>query len=235
LKILIDNFVFAIIATIIVSYLLGSINSSIVVCRVFKGTDIRTVGSKNAGLTNTIRCFGKGMGILTLIGDLSKGIIAVLISRLFFFYLNIGLDGFKIVENPPENGIVFIGYVAGFFAIIGHILPVYYDFKGGKGVLTASSILLVVDIRTFAIIIPFFLIVSFATKYISVGSITAAVFYPILTFSVQFFWRDFTFKQAILNTILVIFTSVLLIYMHRSNIKRLKNGTENKINFHKNN
>ncbi|MDR0919958.1 MAG: glycerol-3-phosphate 1-O-acyltransferase PlsY [Oscillospiraceae bacterium] len=228
-----DNFIYGIIATIIISYLLGSINSSIVVCRVFKGTDIRTVGSKNAGLTNTIRCFGKGLGLLTLIGDLAKGVVAVLISKALFAYFDMGLDGLKIVENPPENGTVFVGYIAGFFAIIGHILPVYYGFKGGKGVLTASSILLVVDIRTFAIIIPFFLIVSFATRYVSIGSITAAVFYPILTFAVQYYWRDFTFTAAMLDTILVVFTSALLIYMHRGNIKRLKQGTENKIKLKK--
>ncbi|GHU55178.1 glycerol-3-phosphate acyltransferase [Clostridia bacterium] len=226
-----DKFIYATIITIVVSYLLGSINSSIVVCRVFKGTDIRTVGSKNAGLTNTIRCFGKWLGALTCIGDLGKGVIAVLISKALFGYLNIGLDGLKIVENPPINGTVFIGYIAGLFAIIGHILPVYYGFKGGKGVLTSSSILLVIDIRTFAIIIPFFLIVSFATKYVSVGSISAAIFYPILTFLVQYFWRNFTFTQAILDTILVVFTSILLIYMHRGNISRLCAGTENKIKF----
>lgn len=227
------KFILGIVITIIFSYLLGSINSSIVIGKLLKGQDIRTLGSKNAGLTNTIRCFGKRIGILVCIGDLAKGVVAVLLSRAVFGYMELGLDGFHIVNETIENGTVFLGYIAGFFAILGHIFPIYYGFKGGKGVLTAASVLLVIDIRTFAIIIPFFLIVAFSTRYVSVGSISAAVFYPLLTFWVQFYWRDFQFETAILNAILVLCTSALLIYMHKPNMIRLKNKTENKIKFKK--
>lgn len=207
--------------TAVISYLLGSCNSAIIVCRLWKKTDIRTVGSNNAGLTNTFRVFGKGPAIATLFGDLAKGVIAVILSRWFFLLLGVGLNvGAGLVLETR-----FVGYIAGFFAIIGHIFPLYYGFKGGKGVLVSCSILLVIDPITFSIIIPFFILIVILTRYVSVASITAAVAYPIITFVTQTI-RELPYVW--LNTILVLGTSALLIYMHRGNIKRLKAGTENK-------
>lgn len=157
--------------------------------------------------------------MLTLIGDLLKGVVAVILSRLVFNLLGTGL-----LYNG-EYTTVFVGYIAGFFAIIGHIFPIYYGFHGGKGVLVASSILLVIDPITFAIIIPFFALVVILTRYVSVASISAAIAYPLITLAVQMI-RGVPYVW--LNVILVSVTSVLLIYMHRANIERLKNGTENK-------
>ncbi|MBQ3161716.1 MAG: glycerol-3-phosphate 1-O-acyltransferase PlsY [Oscillospiraceae bacterium] len=204
--------------SVIISYLLGSCNSSIITVRLLKHEDIREHGSKNAGLTNTLRCYGKIPALITLIGDLAKGIIAVLISRLIFTFI-VGADNFDLQT---------IGYISGIAAIIGHIFPIYYGFKGGKGVLVSSSILIVIDPLTFAIIIPFFLIITLITRYVSVGSISAAVFYPILTFVLHYFVENIPMNLCIIHTCLVAVTSILLIYMHRENIKRLRNGTENK-------
>ncbi len=204
--------------SVIISYLLGSCNSSIITVRLLKHEDIREHGSKNAGLTNTLRCYGKIPALITLIGDLAKGIIAVLISRLIFTLI-VGENNFDLQT---------IGYIAGIAAIIGHIFPIYYGFKGGKGVLVSSSILIVIDPLTFAIIIPFFLVITLITRYVSVGSISAAVFYPILTFILHYFVENIPINLCIIHTALVAVTSVLLIYMHRENIKRLRNGTENK-------
>lgn len=204
--------------SVIISYLLGSCNSSIITVRLLKNEDIREHGSKNAGLTNTLRCYGKIPALITLIGDLAKGIIAVLISRLIFTFI-VGADNFDLQT---------IGYIAGIAAIIGHIFPIYYGFKGGKGVLVSSSILIVIDPLTFAIIIPFFLIITLITRYVSVGSISAAIFYPILTFILHYFVEDVPLDLCIVHTCLVAVTGILLIYMHRENIKRLRNGTENK-------
>ncbi len=204
--------------SVIISYLLGSCNSSIITVRLLKHEDIREHGSKNAGLTNTLRCYGKIPALITLIGDLAKGIIAVLISRLIFTLIA-GADNFDLQT---------IGYISGIAAIIGHIFPIYYGFKGGKGVLVSSSILIVIDPLTFAIIIPFFLIITLITRYVSVGSISAAVFYPILTFVLHYFVENIPMNLCIIHTCLVAVTSILLIYMHRENIKRLRNGTENK-------
>ena len=218
------QFVVALILTAVISYLLGSCNSAIIVCKLWKKTDIRTVGSKNAGLTNTLRVFGKGPAILTLLGDLAKGVIAVLISRWIFTLLGTGLP--VTTEIGTEYSTIFVGYIAGFFAIIGHIFPLYYGFKGGKGILVSASILLVIDPVTFCIVIPFFALIVVLTRYVSVSSISAAIAYPIITYFVQKYIMDYPYVW--LHVILVICTSILLIYMHKENIKRLKAGTENK-------
>ena len=202
----------------IISYLLGSCNSSIIVVRLLKHEDVREHGSKNAGLTNTLRCYGKIPALLTLIGDLAKGIVSVLLSILVF-HIMIGEGSFDRQT---------VGYISGIFAILGHIFPIYYGFRGGKGVLVACSILLVIDWQTFVIIIPFFAIVLLISKYVSVASISSAVFYPVLTFLLHYFLQHEPLNNCIVHTALVAVTSVLLIYMHRTNIQRLKNGTENK-------
>lgn len=234
------KFFLALLLCAIVSYLLGSCNSAIIFVRLLKGEDVRSKGSKNAGLTNTFRCYGVVPALCTLIGDLAKGIIAVILSRLIFKWLGTGLsDLFKflgILYQPLSDGhnTIFVGYISGFFAILGHIFPVYYGFKGGKGVLVASSILLVIDPMTFAIVIPFFILVLAITRYVSVASISSAIAYPIITFVSQILRRSFTLSEVIIHTILVVGTSIILIYMHRTNIERLKNGTENKFHLKKN-
>lgn len=228
------KFVVCLLLTMMISYLLGSCNSAIIVVRCLMGEDIREHGSKNAGLTNTLRCYGKKPALLTLIGDLAKGIIAVLLSILIF-KLIIG-GGFP-TELPEWYPSIIdeksIGYISGFFAILGHIFPIYYGFKGGKGILVSSSILIVVDPLTFAIIIPFFAFILFITRYVSVSSISAAAFYPILTFILHFCVEKLPMPNCITHVILVACTSALLIYMHKANIKRLKDGTENKFSFNK--
>lgn len=202
----------------VISYLLGSCNSSIIVVRLLKHEDIREHGSKNAGLTNTLRCYGKIPALLTLIGDLGKGIVSVLLSILVF----------RLIAGEGGFDRQTVGYMSGIFAILGHIFPVYYGFRGGKGVLVACSILLVIDPLTFVIIIPFFAAVLLISKYVSVSSITSAVFYPFLTFILHYYAEKETLNICIAHTVLVAVTSVLLIYMHRANIKRLIEGTENK-------
>ena len=206
------------IISVVISYLLGSCNSSIIVVRLLKHEDIREKGSKNAGLTNTLRCYGKFPALLTLIGDLCKGIVSVMLSILVF-RLMVGNGNFDRQT---------VGYISGIAAIVGHIFPIYYGFRGGKGILVSSSILIVIDPLTFVIIIPFFAVVLLISKYVSVASISAAVFYPILTFLLHYFVENEPLSTCIVHTALVAVTSVLLIYMHRANIQRLKNGTENK-------
>lgn len=205
--------IIALFLTAIISYLLGSLNSSIIVCKIWKKIDIRDFGSKNAGLTNTLRVFGKGPAIATLCGDLAKGVLSVIISRGI-------VDTIGVFDDT-----MFIGYIAGIFCMVGHVFPLYYGFHGGKGVLVASSILLAIDPLTFCIVIPFFLIMVFITKYVSVSSISAALAYPLITLFTQLIRGVDT---AILNTCLAYFTGLFIIYMHRANIERLKNGTENK-------
>lgn len=221
--------VICLLLTVVISYLLGSCNSAIIVVRLLKNEDIREHGSKNAGLTNTLRCFGKLPALLTLIGDLAKGIVAALLSILVF-KLIIGQDCFTAPPEwyPEVLDDMSVGYISGFFSIVGHIFPIYYGFKGGKGVLVSCSILLVIDPLTFVIIIPFFALVLFITRYVSVASISAAIFYPFLTFILHYFVEGVPFNISLTHFILVSFTGAVLVYMHKANIKRLREGTENR-------
>ena len=219
------KYVIAFFLAAVISYLLGSCNSAIITVKLMKHVDVRDYGSKNAGLTNTLRCFGKVCALFTLLGDMLKGVLAVLISRGIFSWLGIGFGA--------DNDTRFIGYIAGIFAVIGHVFPIYYNFKGGKGILVSAAVLLAVDPLSFCIVIPFFAIVLAITRYVSVASISAAVIYPFVTFFTQYFRSSYTLAQASLNTVFVVITSIMLIYMHRTNIKRLKNGTENKFSFGK--
>lgn len=197
----------------VIGYLIGSVNSAITVIKLWKKEDIREHGSKNAGLTNTLRVYGKKAAIVILICDLLKGIIAVSLCRFI-----------ASVTGTVENT-VLIGYVAGIFVMIGHIFPLYYGFKGGKGVLIAATTLLAIDPFTFSIIIPFFILMVIIFNYVSLGSMIAAAFYPVVTYFCQTMRG---FQTAVPDTIFAAIIGIIIIYMHRSNIKRLRNGTENK-------
>ena len=207
----------------VLGYLLGSINSAILTVKLLKHEDIRNFGSGNAGLTNTLRCFGKGCALITLIGDLSKGMIAVLLSQTFGKML-----------SGENTDLYFLGCIAGIFAILGHVFPLYHGFKGGKGVLVGVSIFLILDWRVFLILIGIFSIVLAVSKYVSLSSIIATACCPFITFLAQYFWNDIHGQEFTLNQMFLHFASMcimasMIIYMHRSNIQRLKNGTESKI------
>ncbi|WP_302194868.1 glycerol-3-phosphate 1-O-acyltransferase PlsY [uncultured Ruminococcus sp.] len=217
--------ILAILISAVLSYLLGSFNSSILVVRLLKHQDIREFGSHNAGLTNTLRCFGKGCAALTLVGDLAKGIVAVLLSKGICELLGTGLTA--------QNDVHFIGYIAGIFAILGHVFPIYYHFKGGKGVLVGVSVFLGIDWKVFLCLIVIFAVVLAISKYVSLGSIIAAACCPVVTFLFQFWQRgDLPMWYLWLNTGLAALMGVWVIYMHRTNIQRLKAGNENKFSFH---
>ncbi len=216
------NYVLAIGAAALIGYLLGSLNFSIIVVRLVKGVDIRTMGSKNAGLTNTLRCAGKGCALATLIGDLSKGVAAVILSRLVCAALEGGLS--------PDNDIHYIGYIAGFFAIIGHVFPLYYGFKGGKGVLVGVSTFIVVDWKIFCILILIFIVILAVSKYVSLSSIIATACCPPIALMLELIQGSGMMK-SLLYFGLAIPMAALIIWMHRTNIERLKNGTENKFSF----
>ena len=217
--------ILAILISAVLSYLLGSFNSSILVVRLLKHQDIREFGSHNAGLTNTLRCFGKGCAALTLVGDLAKGIVAVLLSKGICELLGTGLTA--------QNDVHFIGYIAGIFAILGHVFPIYYHFKGGKGVLVGVSVFLGIDWKVFLCLIVIFAVVLAISKYVSLGSIIAAACCPVVTFLFQFWQRgDLPLWYLWLNTGLAALMGAWVIYMHRTNIQRLKAGNENKFSFH---
>ena len=195
----------------LVAYLIGSISFAIIFSKKFAGFDVREKGSNNAGTTNVLRTVGKKAAALTLICDILKGVAAVLIAML-------------AANIWEETDAELLKYLAGLMAIIGHTFPVYYGFKGGKGVATSLGVLLVVNPQIGIICLVFALIIMIATRMVSLGSVLAATLFPILT---VFMVDSFGAK------VISILIALLVIFNHRSNIKRLKNGTENKISFKK--
>ena len=196
----------ALILILLVAYLLGSINFAMFISKKKYKDDIREHGSGNAGMTNMMRTYGKKAAGLTLAGDAVKTLIAVLIG-----YFIMGNDG---------------AYVAGLGAIIGHTWPLYYNFKGGKGVVTTITTILCTSPHVGLILLGIFVAIVAMTKFISLGSIMGALLYPLI---LNAFSDYFTLPQLI-----VCFSVVfLVVFNHRSNIKRLMEGTENKFSFKK--
>jgi glycerol-3-phosphate acyltransferase PlsY len=209
----------AILIALALGYLFGSFNSAITTVRLLKHEDVREFGSGNAGLTNTLRCFGKLCALLTLIGDLAKGVVAVLLSELFANLLTGG-----------TADLFLIGCFAGIGAVLGHVFPVYYGFKGGKGVLVGVSIFLALDWRMFLILIGIFAIVLAISKYVSLSSMVAASCAPVVTFVLQNFadapkWQ---LSDVLLHAGLICGIVAVIITSHHENIARLKAGTERK-------
>lgn len=212
------------VAVILFAYLLGSVNSSIVISRVIYRDDVRTHGSGNAGLTNMLRTFGKGAALLTLFGDLIKTAASILISAFFFgFWYSGGVS--------TGDGMC---YVAALFTVIGHIAPVYYKFKGGKGVLTTAVSALILCPIPFAILFAMFVIIVAISKYVSLGSVISAVFFPVVLnayFALRFPNAPKSMPGlAALATILI---AILIVYCHRENLNRISEKTERKLSFKK--
>ena len=202
----------------IIAYAIGSINFSVIISRKFAGFDVRDKGSKNAGTTNMLRTVGKGAAIITLICDIIKGIIPILIALL------IG----KIVEETDKALLV---QIAGISVVIGHTFPIFFEFRGGKGIATSLGVLMIINWQIGLICLIFALILMALTKMVSVGSVMAAILFPILT---VFIGKEFFIVEGnyfIFSIILALF----VLFNHRENIKRLLDGTENKINFKQNN
>ena len=148
-----------------VPYLLGGINTSIIVTKLRTGKDIRTMGSGNAGLTNTLRTQGKAVAGIVLLGDVAKSVLAIWAVRLAFLFIG-GVD-----TTLLENSMNWVGYMAGFMAVVGHVFPLYYGFRGGKGVLSAISAIFTLDWRTGCVLLAVFIIIVAITRYVSLGSL----------------------------------------------------------------
>lgn len=206
---------------IAVPYLLGGINTSIIATRLKTGKDIRTMGSGNAGLTNTLRTQGKAVAGIVLLGDVAKSVLAIWAVRLAFQILG-GVD-----TTVLENGMNWVGYMAGFMAVVGHVFPVYYGFRGGKGVLSAISAIFTLDWRTGCVLLGVFIIIVAITRYVSLGSCIASSLYGFGTLAFVYFMDGD--PAGIICTFIAFFTAALVIFMHRGNIKRLAAHTEKKL------
>lgn len=204
-----------------VPYLLGGINTSIIVTKLKTGKDIRSMGSGNAGLTNTLRTQGKGTAVVVLLGDVAKAVAAVLIVRFAFLLLA------DVRTFDAASGMTWVEYMAAFMTVVGHVFPVYYGFKGGKGVLAAISGIFVLDWRTGCILLGVFIVLVAITRYVSLGScVSSALFCVCTALFGSLVDNDPAF---IVNAIIAAFTGGLIIFMHRGNIQRLINHTEKKL------
>ena len=216
---------FLLIAAIIaVSYLLGSMNSAIILSKLVYKDDIRRHGSGNGGLTNMLRTYGKGAAGLTLLGDIMKTVIAILVAGVLF--------GFNYVGGISTGDGVC--YIAGLFVVVGHVFPCYYKFKGGKGVLATAAMALILSPVPFLLLLLVFIGIVAASKYVSLGSVTVAVLYPIVLsgyFKFMFAKTDISLPGFAALTSIIL--AILIVWCHRGNLQRIGNRTERKISFKK--
>ena len=199
----------------IIAYAIGSINFSVIFSRKFAGFDVREKGSGNAGSTNMLRSVGKKAAIITLICDILKGIVAIGIALI------IG----KMVADLQASLLV---QIAGIAVVIGHTFPIFFEFRGGKGVATSLGVLLMTNWQIGLICLVFALVLMALTRVVSMGSIAAAILYPVLTLFItsHYIVEGNYFIYSVILAIIVAFN-------HRANIKRILNGTENKLSFKK--
>jgi len=202
----------------VIAYAIGSINFSVLISKKIAGFDVREKGSGNAGSTNVLRAVGIKAAVITLICDILKGIVAILIAVL------IG----NIAGNTDRALLV---QIAGILVVIGHTFPIFFQFKGGKGVATSLGVLLITNWKIGLICLIFALVIIIITKMVSMGSMGAAILFPVLTIFIgdSFIVPATGFKYLIFSIILAVF----VIFNHRENIKRIMNGTENKLSFKK--
>lgn len=203
----------------VLAYLLGSVNSSIVISKCM-GADIREHGSGNAGATNMLRTYGKGFAAATLVFDVLKGVAALLLGMLAEYLLRTKLGA------ADTYALRSIKYLAGITVVLGHNYPVFFGFRGGKGIATSAAVILLLDWRVGLITVVIALLVMVLSRYVSLGSIVAGVVYPITCVV-------FTFGIDKSNDILAFVASLLLgliaVYRHKANLVRLIHGTESKI------
>lgn len=203
--------------TAIIAYLIGSINFSVILSKKMAGFDVREKGSGNAGTTNMLRSVGKKAAALTLICDILKGIVAILIAMFIGWAFQ--------VENQS-----LLVQIAGIAVVIGHTFPVFFGFKGGKGVATSLGILIMSNWQIGLICLVFGVILIVLTRMVSLGSCAAAVLFPVLTL---FITENYIVTQGSGYLIYSIILAAIVLFNHRSNIKRILAGKENKISFKK--
>ena len=204
----------------IIAYLLGSVSFSVIISKKIAGFDVREKGSGNAGSTNVLRTVGKKAAAITLVCDILKGVVSVLIAVI------VG----KIVKDINPAILVEL---AAFFVIVGHTFPVFFKFKGGKGVATSLGIVMLINWKIGLICLVFALAIMALTKMVSFGSISTAVLFAVLVLFANDFRDSFIVEFDLSFIVFAIALAALVIFNHRSNLKRIMSGTENKLSFKK--
>lgn len=205
--------IFAGLISCILGYLLGSLSFAVIISKYIYHKDVREFGSGNAGMTNVLRTFGKKAAVFTLLGDMAKGTAAVLLARALF-------------QLIAQTDSVYGAYLAGIFALLGHLFPLYFKFKGGKGVAVAAGTIIGIEPWVVLALLIVFLIVVCSSRIVSLSSIVVAVLYPVLTY--LYYWLSPGGPIAWICALLAAVMGAIVIFMHRQNIKRLREGTEYK-------
>ncbi len=200
----------------IIAYAIGSINFSVLISKKMAGFDVREKGSGNAGTTNMLRSVGKKAAVITLLCDILKGVVAILIAVI----------AGNIVKNVDRAALV---QIAGILVVVGHTFPIFFEFKGGKGVATSLGVLMMINWKIGLICLVFAIAIMAFSRMVSMGSIGAAILFPVLTLfiSTNFIVEASGIKYFIFSVIL----AAIVIFNHRENIKRIASGTENKLSF----
>lgn len=210
-----DFFIIGTIIAAIISYMMGSLNFAIIISKLKFHDDIRKYGSGNAGMTNMMRTYGRTAGIITFLGDLLKAALSVMLTGILMGEVS--------------------AHIAGLACIIGHSFPCWYGFKGGKGVAVSAAMILCLEPIVFLVVLLTFIIVVAITRYISLGSMMAALMYPITlkAFYPHTHHPDFYSSLYFIILICSVLTALLVLFLHRENMKRLLDGKENKFSFKK--
>ena len=203
------------------AYLIGSVNTAVIVSKKMYSDDVRDHGSGNAGFTNMMRLYGKKAAFITFAGDFFKAVAATLIGWVLYGYMG--------------------AIVAGLFVFIGHVLPIFHKFRGGKGIVCAAGVLFTLDIFLFALLIAIFIVTVLVTKYISFGSVLSALVMPLFINKLgglerQIFRIVYTINSERVKSFAVVastIVTIIVIIKHWQNLKRIFNGTESKFEFKK--
>ena len=205
----------------LIAYAIGSISFSIIISKKMAGFDVREKGSGNAGSTNVLRSVGKKAAALTLLGDVLKGVVSIGIAIILG----------NIIPNMNKELLV---QIAGVAVVLGHTFPVFFGFKGGKGVATSLGVILMSNWQIGLICLVFALVLMALTRMVSLGSCGAAILFPVLTLFINTNYTVLTEgKPGATYFIYSVILAIFVLYNHRSNIKRILNGTENKLSFKK--
>lgn len=205
----------------IIAYLIGSINFSVILSKKMAGFDVRQKGSGNAGTTNMLRSVGKKAAAITLICDILKGVVSIGIAILVGYLFN------------AQNKSILV-QIAAIAVVIGHTFPIFFGFKGGKGVATSLGVLIMTNWQIGLICLAIAIIIMAITKMVSLGSCMAAIAFPLLTyFAANIFKNAYIVKEGSSYFVYSIILAVIVLFNHRSNIKRIITGKENKLSFKK--
>ena len=207
----------------IAAYLLGSMNWAIILTRLFKKSDIRQVGSGNAGATNVLRSQGPVLAAMTLVGDVGKGVLATLLGGWLFTVMN-------SVPSARAEVVTLVGrYAAGLFVVLGHMYPVFHKFRGGKGVATSAGLIFVLDWRAGILCLSTFLIIVLISRMVSLGSVIAVGLAPFVTFAARWWLDQYDVGVCVFCACMIAPVSLIVILKHSANMRRIAAGTESKI------